>query len=45
MHYLSALGSAEQKFTLISFGKEKPLCTEGTEACMSRNRRAHFELK
>jgi len=45
MHYLSALGSAEQKFTLISFGKEKPLCTEGTEACMSKNRRAHFELK
>jgi peptidoglycan-associated lipoprotein len=45
MHYLSALGSSEQKFTLLSFGKEKPLCTEGTEACMSRNRRAHFELK
>ena len=45
MHYLTALGSSEQKFTLISFGKEKPLCTEETEACMSKNRRAHFELK
>ncbi len=45
MHYLTALGSSEQKFTLISFGKEKPLCTDGTEACMSKNRRAHFELK
>jgi len=45
MHYLMALGSPEQKFTLISFGKEKPLCTEGNEACWSKNRRAHFELK
>ena len=45
MHYLTALGTSEQKFTLISFGKEKPLCTEETEACMSKNRRAHFELK
>ncbi|MFN7958903.1 MAG: peptidoglycan-associated lipoprotein Pal [Holophagaceae bacterium] len=45
MHYLMALGSPDQKFTLISFGKEKPLCTEGNEACWSKNRRAHFELK
>ena len=45
MQFLSALGSPEQKFTLISYGKEKPLCTEGSEACMSKNRRAHFELR
>ncbi len=45
MHYLMALGSAEQKFTLISYGKEKPLCTESNEACWSKNRRAHFELR
>lgn len=45
MGYLMALGSSEQKFTLISFGKEKPLCTEGNEACWGKNRRAHFELK
>lgn len=45
MQYLMALGSPDQKFTLISFGKEKPLCTEGNEACWSKNRRAHFELK
>lgn len=45
MHYLMALGAPEQRFTLISFGKEKPLCTVGNEACWSKNRRAHFELK
>jgi peptidoglycan-associated lipoprotein len=45
MRYLMSLGVPEQKFTLISYGKEKPLCTEGNEACWSRNRRAHFELK
>ncbi|MCE1204572.1 MAG: peptidoglycan-associated lipoprotein Pal [Holophagaceae bacterium] len=45
LQYLMALGSPDQKFTLISFGKEKPLCTEGNEACWRKNRRAHFELK
>lgn len=45
MHFLVALGSPEHKFILISYGKEKPLCTEGNEACWGQNRRAHFELK
>jgi peptidoglycan-associated lipoprotein len=26
----------------ISYGKEKPFCTESTEACWQQNRRAHF---
>ena len=26
----------------ISFGKERPTCTEATEGCYQRNRRAHF---
>jgi peptidoglycan-associated lipoprotein len=45
MRYLMSLGSAEQTFTLISYGKEKPLCTQHDENCWSKNRRAHFELK
>ncbi len=45
MEYLMALGSVEKQFTLISYGKERPLCTESNEACWSKNRRAHFELK
>jgi peptidoglycan-associated lipoprotein len=40
-----ALGSPEQSFTLISYGKEKPLCNEGNEGCWGKNRRAHFEMK
>ena len=28
----------------ISFGKEKPVCTEANEDCWQRNRRAHFTL-
>jgi outer membrane protein OmpA-like peptidoglycan-associated protein len=29
----------------MTYGKEKPLCAESTEACWSRNRRVHFLLK
>jgi peptidoglycan-associated lipoprotein len=28
----------------ISFGKEKPFCTESNEACWQKNRRAGFNL-
>lgn len=33
------------RMSTISYGKEKPVCTEATEACWGRNRRAHFTLK
>ena len=35
----------ETRFTTISYGKEKPLCTEAKEACWSQNRRGEFKLK
>lgn len=44
LHYLTALGIRDERFTTISYGKEKPLCTQGTESCWSQNRRAHFLL-
>ena len=34
-----------ERFETVSYGKERPLCTEANEACWSRNRRAHFILK
>jgi peptidoglycan-associated lipoprotein len=40
--YLEALGV--QRVSTISYGKEKPLCTENTEACWKRNRRAEFDV-
>jgi len=45
MAYLKTLGVDEARFTTISFGKEKPLCTEAKEACWSQNRRGEFKLK
>jgi peptidoglycan-associated lipoprotein len=43
--YLKTLGVDEARFTTISYGKEKPLCTEAKEACWSQNRRGEFKLK
>ncbi|HJW09372.1 MAG TPA: peptidoglycan-associated lipoprotein Pal [Holophagaceae bacterium] len=45
MAYLKTLGVDEARFTTISYGKEKPLCTEAKEACWSQNRRGEFKLK
>jgi peptidoglycan-associated lipoprotein len=43
--YLVSLGIDAARITLISYGEERPLCTERTEACWARNRRAHFLVK
>jgi peptidoglycan-associated lipoprotein len=39
---LSALGVPADKLKTISYGKERPLCTDADESCYARNRRAHF---
>jgi peptidoglycan-associated lipoprotein len=39
---LVAQGVPADKLKTISYGKERPLCTDTTEGCYSRNRRAHF---
>jgi peptidoglycan-associated lipoprotein len=45
MNYLVAQGVQASRITIISYGKERPLCTEKTEACWARNRRANFLTK
>ncbi len=40
--YLTTLGVSSDRITTISYGEELPLCTEHTEECWARNRRAHF---
>jgi len=45
MTYLVDLGVAAGRLSTTSYGKEKPVCTEATETCWGRNRRAHFSLK
>lgn len=39
---LVALGVPTDKLKTVSYGKERPLCTDPTEECYARNRRAHF---
>lgn len=39
---LVQLGISADKLKTISYGKERPLCTDASEDCYARNRRAHF---
>ena len=45
MDYLVSLGVPAARLTSTSYGKEKPVCTEATESCWGKNRRAHFAIK
>jgi peptidoglycan-associated lipoprotein len=45
LDYLVGLGVAGSRLDTLSYGKEKPVCTESVESCWLRNRRAHFTLK
>jgi peptidoglycan-associated lipoprotein len=40
--FLTQLGVAPDKLKTISYGKERPQCTDASEGCWQRNRRAHF---
>ena len=42
--YLLSLGIPSARMEAISYGKEKPLCTESNDACWAKNRRDHFVL-
>jgi peptidoglycan-associated lipoprotein len=43
--YIVSVGIDGSRITLISYGKERPLCNEHTEACWGQNRRGHFLVK
>jgi peptidoglycan-associated lipoprotein len=43
--FLVAQGIPGGRIAMISYGKERPSCTESTESCWARNRRAHFLVK
>lgn len=40
--YMTSIGIAAERMSVISKGEEEPLCREETEACFQRNRRGHF---
>jgi peptidoglycan-associated lipoprotein len=45
MNYLVAQGIQANRVTIISYGKERPVCAEKTEACWAQNRRDNFLTK
>jgi peptidoglycan-associated lipoprotein len=40
--YLADMGISGQRISLISYGKEKPSCTDSIESCWQKNRRDDF---
>jgi peptidoglycan-associated lipoprotein len=42
--YLVDLGIPSSRITLISYGKDKPSCTDSTEDCWQQNRRGDFAV-
>jgi peptidoglycan-associated lipoprotein len=42
--FLVQLGVPANRLMTISYGKERPVCTESNDSCWQRNRRAHFSV-
>ena len=40
--YLVGIGIPSDQLGVISYGKERPVCTESTEPCWQKNRRIHI---
>jgi len=45
MNYLVSQGVQASRITIISYGEERPVCSDKNEGCWARNRRAHFLVK
>src|SRR5262245_47005666 len=43
--YLEANGITKDRMSTVSYGKERPSCTDATEECRAQNRRADFRIK
>jgi peptidoglycan-associated lipoprotein len=44
-NFLVNSGVASERMTTVSFGKNRPFCTEATEDCWQQNRRAHVVVR
>ena len=44
-NYLVELGVAANRLSVVSYGKERPTCTEHAESCYQQNRRGHLVVK
>jgi peptidoglycan-associated lipoprotein len=45
MNYLVSQGVQAGRISVISYGEERPVCTEHNESCWQKNRRAAFLVK
>jgi outer membrane protein OmpA-like peptidoglycan-associated protein len=45
MKYLVSKGLDPDRISIISYGSDRPVCAEKTDACRAKNRRAHFLVK
>jgi peptidoglycan-associated lipoprotein len=43
-NFLTSLGISADRMETVSWGKERPFCSEHTEDCWQKNRRAHFVM-
>jgi peptidoglycan-associated lipoprotein len=40
--FLVSMGIPQNQLTVVSYGKERPVCTDHDESCWQKNRRAHI---
>jgi peptidoglycan-associated lipoprotein len=40
--FLANMGIPQNQLTVISYGKDRPVCSDQTESCWQKNRRAHI---
>jgi peptidoglycan-associated lipoprotein len=40
--FLNSMGIPDPQLAVVSYGKERPVCTDESESCWQRNRRAHL---
>ena len=44
-NFLVNLGISADRLSTVSYGKDRPQCTDHNEDCWQKNRRVHFKLK
>ena len=44
-NYLVSHGIDSRRISIISYGEHRQECTDATESCWAKNRRAHFRIK
>jgi peptidoglycan-associated lipoprotein len=45
MNYLVSQGIQANRITIISYGEERPVCSEKNDSCWAQNRHSHFLVK